>query len=193
MWLTVYQKRCWRNLVATMFIGQCCRLFDGGEMFGGGRCVNMAHLYSWRRWSLDVTLGCKKKSNICTPNIKAQSDGSFTENKNKQRGRLGSLPLNKTDATSRSEFTWSWMFLLSSSLSDLTNLEQTFISKRLGKMNLMPMATFWVLASSGFVTSVLMVVKSGITQIPSMSSETREHSGPLEADTVVMSIFWIVP
>uniref|UniRef100_A0A0E9QZP1 Uncharacterized protein n=1 Tax=Anguilla anguilla TaxID=7936 RepID=A0A0E9QZP1_ANGAN len=35
------------------------------------------------------------------------------------------------------------MFLLSSSLSDLTKREQTFMSKRLGRMNLIPMATFW--------------------------------------------------
>lgn len=95
-------------------------------------------------------------------------------------------PLNKTEATSRSEFTWSWMFLLSSSLSDLTNLEQTFMSKRLGRMNLMPMATFGGFVSSGAAPtdcSVLIALRSGMTQIPSMSSTDRSA-----ADTVTRSI-----
>lgn len=46
MVLTMHQKRCRRDLVATMFIGECGGLFDGGEMFGGGWCVNMTHLYT---------------------------------------------------------------------------------------------------------------------------------------------------
>ncbi|KAG7241218.1 hypothetical protein INR49_025961 [Caranx melampygus] len=56
----------------------------------------------------------------------------------------------------------------------------------------MPMATFWVPVSSGLAPtdcSVLIAPKSGITQIPSMSSETKGHSAvPSEADTAALSI-----
>lgn len=44
--LTMHQKRCGRNLIATVLIGESGGLFDGGEMFGGGWRVNMAHLYT---------------------------------------------------------------------------------------------------------------------------------------------------
>lgn len=54
--LTMHQKGCGRNLVATVFIGECGGLFDGGEMFGGGWCVNMAHLDAWGGGGLDVAL-----------------------------------------------------------------------------------------------------------------------------------------
>lgn len=45
----MHEKRCGGHLVATVFVGECGGLFDGGEMFGGGWCVNMAHLYPRRR------------------------------------------------------------------------------------------------------------------------------------------------
>lgn len=43
----MHQKRSGRNLIAAVFVGQSGGLFDGGEMFGGGRCVNVTHLYTW--------------------------------------------------------------------------------------------------------------------------------------------------
>lgn len=45
--LTMHKKRCGRNLIAAVFIGECGGLFDRGEMFCGGWCVNMTHLYPW--------------------------------------------------------------------------------------------------------------------------------------------------
>ena len=44
--LTMHQKRCGRNLIASVFVGECGGLFDGGEMLGGGGGVHMAHLYT---------------------------------------------------------------------------------------------------------------------------------------------------
>lgn len=53
----MHQKRCGRHLVASVFVGERGRLFDGGEMFGGGRCVHMANLDTRGRGRLDVALG----------------------------------------------------------------------------------------------------------------------------------------
>ena len=47
MLLTMHQERGGRNLIAAVFVGEGGGLLDGGEMFGGGWCVNMAHLYPW--------------------------------------------------------------------------------------------------------------------------------------------------
>lgn len=47
--LTMHQKRRGGDFIATVLISECGGLFDGGEMFGCGRRVNMAHLYSRRR------------------------------------------------------------------------------------------------------------------------------------------------
>lgn len=47
--LTMHQKRRGGDFIATVLISECGGLFDGGEMFGGGRRVNMAHLDSRRR------------------------------------------------------------------------------------------------------------------------------------------------
>lgn len=59
--LTMHQKRRGGDFIATVLISECGRLFDGGEMFGGGRRVNMAHLDSRRRWSLDIALSWKRE------------------------------------------------------------------------------------------------------------------------------------
>lgn len=45
----MHQERCGRNLIAAVFVGECGGLFDGGEMFGGGRRVNMTYLYTGGR------------------------------------------------------------------------------------------------------------------------------------------------
>lgn len=186
--LTVDQKRCGGNLVATVFVGQRGRLFDRREMFGGGWRVNVTYLYTWWRWGLDVALSWKEEKR----SFSVHTGWRLVHYRNKLSLRRQIIPLNRTEATSRSEFTWSWMFLLSSSLRDFTNLEQTFMSKRLGRMNLMPMATFWGLGSSGVGPtdcSVFMALRSGITQIPSMSSATRGQTAvPSTAATVTLSI-----
>ena len=52
----MHQQRCGGNLVSTVFIGQCSRLFNWGEMFGGGWCVNVSHLYAWRWRGLNIAL-----------------------------------------------------------------------------------------------------------------------------------------
>lgn len=57
MTLTVHQQRCGGHFVSPVFVGESGGLFDGGEVFGGGRCVNVAHLYAGRGRRLDVAFG----------------------------------------------------------------------------------------------------------------------------------------
>jgi len=65
----MHQKRRWRHLVAPVFIREGGGLFDGGEVLGGGRRVDMAHLYARGRRRLDVALGCKGEENIRTGTV----------------------------------------------------------------------------------------------------------------------------
>lgn len=66
----MHQKRSGRNLIAAVFVGQSGGLFDGGEMFGGGRCVNVTHLYTWGGWGLDIALSCERgKTYVANENI----------------------------------------------------------------------------------------------------------------------------
>lgn len=175
--LTVNKQRCGRDLVPTVFVGECGGLLNGREVFGGRWRVHMPNLNT--RWGrcLDITLRCREKQKR---DILKTSLTMIFSKKVVIFLYSFALPLNNTEATSRSEFTWSWMFLLSSSFSDFTKREHTFMSKRLGNINFIPMA-FCELASSTepMLTdgSTLMPVTSGNGHKPSISSDAIVHTG----------------
>lgn len=99
-------------------------------------------LYNMKLFNSGFCEDSRKPFYKVTSKLSSQTKISWTERKNKQTKtkQMQTIfachnfqPLNRTDATSRSELTWSWIFLLSSSFKDFTNREQTFISNRLGE------------------------------------------------------------
>ncbi len=172
------EQRCGWDLVSTVFVGERGGLLYWREVFGGWWCVNMPNLNTRRGRCLNITLRCRERGKTETGHFKEFPKIIFTQKKVVLLQSFA-LPLNNTEATSRSEFTWSWIFLLSSSFSDFTKREHTFMSKRLGNINFMPMA-FCELASSAepMLTegSTLMPVTSGNGHRPSISSDSIGRS-----------------
>ena len=57
----MHQERGGGHLVATVLVGECGGLLDGGKVLGGGRGVHMAHVYPRGRRGLDVTLSWNRR------------------------------------------------------------------------------------------------------------------------------------